>query len=194
MSAAGRAGALSRRRSNKPCWLRWCLRLLCDRGGGAGRAGRVPAELPRSPRACGSRTGPRRGRERPRAAPVHGPWRSRRAADSLCPRGRGGAAARVSVPPGGLTAGARPRSRPQGRCPARNSPWPRSPGEGHPWPPRSAARVPRLKRGRCLSSYDMVHYGHSNQLRQARAMGDYLIVGVHTDGKRFSQLFTSCGL
>uniref|UniRef100_A0A671EDL9 Ethanolamine-phosphate cytidylyltransferase n=1 Tax=Rhinolophus ferrumequinum TaxID=59479 RepID=A0A671EDL9_RHIFE len=31
------------------------------------------------------------------------------------------------------------------------------------------------------SSYDMVHYGHSNQLRQARAMGDYLIVGVHTD-------------
>ncbi|KAB1265955.1 Ethanolamine-phosphate cytidylyltransferase [Camelus dromedarius] len=31
------------------------------------------------------------------------------------------------------------------------------------------------------SSYDMVHYGHSNQLRQARAMGDHLIVGVHTD-------------
>ncbi|XP_077022341.1 ethanolamine-phosphate cytidylyltransferase isoform X5 [Tamandua tetradactyla] len=27
----------------------------------------------------------------------------------------------------------------------------------------------------------MVHYGHSNQLRQARAMGDHLIVGVHTD-------------
>ncbi|ERE67851.1 ethanolamine-phosphatecytidylyltransferase-like protein [Cricetulus griseus] len=32
-----------------------------------------------------------------------------------------------------------------------------------------------------ISRYDMVHYGHSNQLRQARAMGDYLIVGVHTD-------------
>uniref|UniRef100_A0A4W5PDL9 ethanolamine-phosphate cytidylyltransferase n=1 Tax=Hucho hucho TaxID=62062 RepID=A0A4W5PDL9_9TELE len=31
----------------------------------------------------------------------------------------------------------------------------------------------------------MVHYGHSNQLRQAKAMGDYLIVGVHTDGKSF---------
>lgn len=29
----------------------------------------------------------------------------------------------------------------------------------------------------------MVHYGHSNQLRQAKAMGDYLIAGVHTDGK-----------
>lgn len=37
-------------------------------------------------------------------------------------------------------------------------------------------------RSLCLHSYDMVHYGHSNQLRQARAMGDYLIVGVHTDG------------
>lgn len=33
----------------------------------------------------------------------------------------------------------------------------------------------------------MVHYGHSNQLRQAKAMGDYLIAGVHTDGKDISQ-------
>lgn len=33
------------------------------------------------------------------------------------------------------------------------------------------------------SSYDMVHYGHSNQLRQAKAMGEYLIVGVHTDSE-----------
>ncbi|XP_036609841.1 ethanolamine-phosphate cytidylyltransferase isoform X2 [Trichosurus vulpecula] len=33
----------------------------------------------------------------------------------------------------------------------------------------------------CDGCYDMVHYGHSNQLRQARAMGDYLVVGVHTD-------------
>ena len=27
----------------------------------------------------------------------------------------------------------------------------------------------------------MVHFGHANSLRQAKAMGDYLIVGVHTD-------------
>jgi len=27
----------------------------------------------------------------------------------------------------------------------------------------------------------MVHYGHANQLRQSKQMGDYLIVGVHTD-------------
>lgn len=33
----------------------------------------------------------------------------------------------------------------------------------------------------CDGCFDMVHYGHSNQLRQARAMGDYLIAGVHTD-------------
>jgi len=29
----------------------------------------------------------------------------------------------------------------------------------------------------------MVHYGHANSLRQAKAMGDYLIVGVHTDSE-----------
>jgi cytidyltransferase-like protein len=27
----------------------------------------------------------------------------------------------------------------------------------------------------------MVHYGHANSLRQAKMMGDYLIVGVHSD-------------
>lgn len=27
----------------------------------------------------------------------------------------------------------------------------------------------------------MVHFGHANQLRQAKAMGDYLVVGVHSD-------------
>uniref|UniRef100_A0A8C2CTN4 ethanolamine-phosphate cytidylyltransferase n=1 Tax=Cyprinus carpio TaxID=7962 RepID=A0A8C2CTN4_CYPCA len=35
--------------------------------------------------------------------------------------------------------------------------------------------------GQTAVLYDMVHYGHSNQLRQAKAMGDYLVVGVHTD-------------
>lgn len=41
----------------------------------------------------------------------------------------------------------------------------------------------RIVRVWCDGCYDMVHYGHSNQLRQAKAMGDYLIVGVHTDGE-----------
>lgn len=30
-------------------------------------------------------------------------------------------------------------------------------------------------------SYDMVHFGHANALRQAKALGGKLIVGVHTD-------------
>ncbi|XP_068118457.1 ethanolamine-phosphate cytidylyltransferase isoform X3 [Hyperolius riggenbachi] len=46
-------------------------------------------------------------------------------------------------------------------------------------PERDGSR--RTVRVWCDGCYDMVHYGHSNQLRQARAMGDYLIVGVHTD-------------
>lgn len=33
----------------------------------------------------------------------------------------------------------------------------------------------------CIYSYDMVHFGHANSLRQAKALGDFLIVGVHTD-------------
>ncbi len=31
-------------------------------------------------------------------------------------------------------------------------------------------------------SYDMVHFGHANACRQAKQMGSYLIVGVHSDG------------
>lgn len=29
--------------------------------------------------------------------------------------------------------------------------------------------------------FDMMHYGHANALRQAREMGDFLVVGVHSD-------------
>lgn len=31
--------------------------------------------------------------------------------------------------------------------------------------------------------YDMVHFGHANQLRQTKMMGDYLVVGVHSDAE-----------
>lgn len=29
----------------------------------------------------------------------------------------------------------------------------------------------------------MVHFGHANSLRQAKALGDKLVVGVHTDAE-----------
>ncbi|TMW49690.1 hypothetical protein DOY81_005228 [Sarcophaga bullata] len=33
----------------------------------------------------------------------------------------------------------------------------------------------------CDGCYDMVHFGHANSLRQAKALGDKVIVGIHTD-------------
>jgi len=38
-----------------------------------------------------------------------------------------------------------------------------------------------LERVWCDGCYDMVHFGHANSLRQAKAMGSWLVVGVHTD-------------
>jgi ethanolamine-phosphate cytidylyltransferase len=35
----------------------------------------------------------------------------------------------------------------------------------------------------CDGCYDMVHFGHANQLRQAKAMGDVLVVGIHPDSE-----------
>lgn len=34
---------------------------------------------------------------------------------------------------------------------------------------------------RSSHSFDMVHFGHANSLRQAKALGHYLVVGIHTD-------------
>ncbi|XP_068585049.1 ethanolamine-phosphate cytidylyltransferase [Cebidichthys violaceus] len=48
---------------------------------------------------------------------------------------------------------------------------------------RSPEKRKRVVRLWCDGCYDMVHYGHSNQLRQAKAMGEFLIVGVHTDAE-----------
>lgn len=33
------------------------------------------------------------------------------------------------------------------------------------------------------SSYDMVHFGHANALRQAKALGTKLVVGIHNDAE-----------
>lgn len=34
----------------------------------------------------------------------------------------------------------------------------------------------------------MVHYGHFNALRQAKKLGDVLVVGVHSDGNHAAHL------
>jgi ethanolamine-phosphate cytidylyltransferase len=33
----------------------------------------------------------------------------------------------------------------------------------------------------CDGCYDFTHFGHANQMRQAKAMGNTLVVGVHSD-------------
>ena len=38
-----------------------------------------------------------------------------------------------------------------------------------------------MKRIITYGTFDLLHYGHINLLRRARAMGDYLIVGLSTD-------------
>jgi len=33
----------------------------------------------------------------------------------------------------------------------------------------------------CDGCFDLTHWGHANALRQAKLLGDVLIVGIHTD-------------
>ena len=39
-----------------------------------------------------------------------------------------------------------------------------------------------MKRVITYGTYDLLHYGHINLLRRAKALGDYLIVALSTDG------------
>lgn len=38
-----------------------------------------------------------------------------------------------------------------------------------------------MKRVLTYGSFDLLHYGHINLLRRAKALGDYLVVGLSTD-------------
>ncbi|VDD85103.1 unnamed protein product, partial [Enterobius vermicularis] len=43
--------------------------------------------------------------------------------------------------------------------------------------------LPKTGRVWCDGCFDTVHYGHANQLRQAKQFGNCLIAGVHTDAE-----------
>lgn len=45
-------------------------------------------------------------------------------------------------------------------------------------PGREKKRPVRIYMDGC---FDMMHYGHANALRQARALGDQLVVGINSD-------------
>lgn len=53
---------------------------------------------------------------------------------------------------------------------------------GSPWPKwkKKKKRPTRVYMDGC---FDMMHYGHCNALRQARALGDQLVVGVVSDAE-----------
>lgn len=56
------------------------------------------------------------------------------------------------------------------------------------WPGHSLGILGRRKKKRPIRVYmdgcfDMMHYGHCNALRQARALGDQLVVGVVSDAE-----------
>lgn len=48
-------------------------------------------------------------------------------------------------------------------------------------PAQQGVQTTREIRAWCDGCYDMVHFGHANQLRQAKQMATRLVVGVHTD-------------
>ena len=49
-----------------------------------------------------------------------------------------------------------------------------------------------MKRVITYGTYDMLHYGHINLLRRAKALGDYLIVALSTDEFNWNEKQKKC--
>ena len=49
-----------------------------------------------------------------------------------------------------------------------------------------------MKRVNTYGTYDMLHYGHINLLRRAKALGDYLIVVLSTDEFNWNEKQKKC--
>ena len=49
-----------------------------------------------------------------------------------------------------------------------------------------------MKRVITYGTYDLLHYGHINLLRRARALGDYLIVALSTDEFNWKEKHKKC--
>ena len=49
-----------------------------------------------------------------------------------------------------------------------------------------------MRRVITYGTFDLLHYGHINILRRAKALGDYLIVGLSTDEFNFIEKKKGC--
>ena len=50
-----------------------------------------------------------------------------------------------------------------------------------------------MRRVITYGTFDLLHYGHINLLRRAKALGDYLIVALSTDGFNWRDKFDFMG-
>ena len=50
----------------------------------------------------------------------------------------------------------------------------------------------KMKRVITYGTFDLLHYGHINLLRRAKALGDYLIVGLSTDKFNWNEKHKKC--
>ena len=49
-----------------------------------------------------------------------------------------------------------------------------------------------MKRIITYGTFDLLHYGHINLLRRAKALGDYLVVGLSTDERNWNSKSKKC--